>query len=164
MDRYVPPTHLDDEMTAISNLEIRWRLVDDHVAAVRIIADHETVELGATYVRDSFSRLIQAAEDIKIGCSATYVFLAGEPAGSILFLSREVDEVQIEAVSFSAISAAFTRFSSGALRWRGVVVRQRFIEAVWEMGESVRAEYGELGFERSWGYPFPTEKLAALRY
>ena len=144
-------------------VEMRWRILGHGGAIWSLEMNGERVDTPTTYVCDSFSELLRAAGDIKSGSEATYALLAGEPSGSILFLSRSGDQLQLRLVSFSAMSVAMTRFIDGTLRWHGSMPSKGFIDAVITMADAVQGEYGLQNFEQLWGHPFPLKRLAKLR-
>jgi hypothetical protein len=153
---------LTDMSGADCQIAMRWELLARGNAVLHVATDERGVALPTTYVSDSFSGIIRAANDLRIGAGATYAILAGEPSGYVLFLSRVGPDVDIAIVSFAAMSAAMIRFVDGSLVWRFAAPGDSFIAAVARMASDARAEYGPDLFERVWGHPFPTQAARAL--
>jgi hypothetical protein len=144
-------------------IAMQWRLRGDREADWSIVAGTRRVDVAMTYAIDSFSALVRSAVDVKVGTSATYVPMAGEPAGSLLFVSRFGDELDLRLVSFSAMSAGMARFIDGKLRWSQSVSREAYVEAVLVMVSNVLREYGEQEFARRWGHSFPWDPVNEVR-
>jgi hypothetical protein len=141
---------------------IEWRFVGDHSAVVSLTAGDGVVELATTYVRDSFSSLLQAAADLKAGAGQTFAVLAGEPKGSVVLLSGDIEHVIIEIVAFSAMSASLARLIDGRLIFREIVDRNDLIRALVSMGHAVLETYGVNDYSRRWGRPFPLDMLNGI--
>jgi hypothetical protein len=122
-----------------------------------------TLEIPSSYIGDALGDLMQTALDLKKGARSSFCHFLGEPGGHRVFFSGAGVEVYVQVVRFPNLDSEHGRWAGATLVWAGRVSTRRFVESVVDMATDLIRNLGEDGYQRTWGRPFPTELLSALR-
>jgi hypothetical protein len=142
---------------------LNWRLLGPGSAGCYLELGGQDVELRTSYLGDALRGLMRAALDLKVGSSSALAYFLGEPAGyRMVFSGGEQGEVYMQVVYFSDLQSEGREWMDGKVLWAGLISIEGFIAAVRRMGGEVVVEYGEEGYLKIWGMPFPGDMLRLL--
>jgi hypothetical protein len=146
-----------DPEDAVAGFSFSWTL-HHHGWAVCGVADSLAgTEADASYVTDAPEDFITAVARLMLGTTHTSARFEGEPSVYRWLFDRDGDQVDIRLLE------APTRQTPEVLIWASRQPIDVVVRAVIRAFDAVEAEHGLAGYQATWGRPFPSVELGALR-
>ena len=149
-----------DRMTRV----IEYALSGAGWAQGTVVLDGRRIELDASYIRDTFTDIVEAMLTASRGQEAVEWVYFHEPASTHVCLTRANGRQAIALRRFPDFRVPRPRSGNpGTLIAEGEVLLRQLVADVIIAGSRMIDAHGEQGYLQSWRRPFPARAFADLR-
>lgn len=141
-------------------MSLTWTL-HHHGWAVCLVADQQAeVEAIASYVTGGPEQLLTAVANVVNGATAARAEFEAEPVVYRWIFQRNGSDVEIRLLE---VPSNRLPDRAGTVIWASSQSIDTLARVVVRAFDAVVTRYGEDGYEMTWGRPFPSSELKALR-
>jgi hypothetical protein len=141
-------------------MSLSWTL-QDHGWAICVVSDrHAQTTALASYVTGGPEEFLTSVARIILGATDARAEFEAEPTAYRWIFHRRGTDVDIRLLE---VPSRRLPDDAGTVVWTSRQTIDTLARSVLRAFDAVKAEHGENGYETTWGRPFPTNELNALR-
>lgn len=144
----------------MTSITLTWTLRHHGWAICEVADRYSAVEAIASYVTDGPEQFLTAVARIVSGATAARAEFEAEPTVYRWTFHRHASDVEVHLLRAPSYHITDT---ASAVIWTSTLALDALARAVVRAFDDVAYRYGEDGYEQTWGRPFPTTELQALR-
>jgi hypothetical protein len=144
----------------MAQMSLTWTLPSHGWASCTVSDSHAQAHALVSYVIDGPEQLLTAVANVVLGAADARAEFEAEPTVYRWIFQRHGTDVDIRLLE---VPSARQPDDAGTVIWTCSQTIDALARAVVRAFDAVTAEHGQDGYETTWGRPFPSIELNALR-